>query len=461
MSRNMNSFALTAPAAVLVLAFAGSAFGQDKGLGEAVHEALAGNPDVAEARNRWLARRAEVRQAEGGYYPTVDLNAGIGYEHTDSPGTRAAGNHNNDLTRRELGLNLRQMLYDGSGTDSEVSRQQARLDSAAAQLVAAGQATAMRTAQAYVDLDRYHALYGLTDESLTIHRRIQDQIRLRSEAGVGRRADYDQVNSRVALAEVNRVAAGVNLEDARTTFQRVVGRMPQGAVEAAAELQADVLPASLDEALAIARANNPVLDTASADIAAAMAQHEASKQFDVPRVDLEVGGNRNADIDGTEGHVNDFEAMLRLRYNLYRGGSDQARQRVTAHNINEAKDIRDRSMRQLEESVRLAWAAHQATSAQLPLLRQQVESALATRKAYEKQFNIGQRTLLDLLNSENEVLQARQAVVETRADRLLAQYRLLEAMGSLLRHFDAAEVLAQGLTEEAALQQPQSPVVRE
>lgn len=448
----MNRFVLTGCAALFAAALAGSAYAQDTGLGEAVREALSSNPDVAEARNRWLARQAEVRQAEGGFYPSLDLNAGIGFEYTDSPSTRGAGNHGNDLTRKELGLNARQMLYDGHGTESEVSRQQARMNSAAAQLIAAGQSTAMRTAQAYVDLDRFHALYALTEESLTIHRRIQDQIRLRSEAGVGRRADFDQVNSRVALAEVNRVAAGVNLEDARTTFQRVVGRMPQGAAEAAAELQPDVLPTSLDQALEIARRKNPVLDTASADIAAAEAQHEASKQFDVPRLDLEVGGNINSNIAGTDGHVNDFAAMLRMRYNLYRGGSDHARQRVTAHNINEAKDIRDRSMRQLEESVRLAWAAYQATSAQLPLLRQQVTSALATRKAYEKQFNIGQRTLLDLLNSENEVLQARQAVVQTRTDRLLAQYRLLEAMGSLLDHFDAADVLAFAPTEDAAQQ---------
>ena len=126
----------------------------------------------------------------------------------------------------------------------------------------------------------------------------------------------------------------------------------------------------------------------------------------------------------------------------YRGGSDAARKRATAYNLNEARDVRDRSARQLEETVRLAWAAYQATGAQLPLLERQVAAALATRDAYEKHFNIGQRTLLDLLNSENEVFQARQSVVEARADHLLAQYRLLEAMGPRVDQLGVGEALA-------------------
>ena len=237
------------------------------------------------------------------------------------------------------------------------------------------------------------------------------------------------------------VAADVNLRDAETTYQRVVGRLPVG-LQAPAVIPDGAVPGSLQQALDIARANNPVLRTAAADIDAARAQHEAAKQFDYPRFDLELGGNLNDNIDGTEGDQDDLSAMLRMRYNLFRGGSDAARKRATGHNINEARDIRDRSMRQLEESIRLAWAAFEATGAQLPLLEQRIKAALATRAAYAKQFNIGQRTLLDLLNSENEVLEARQTAVETRADPVLAQYRMLEAMGVLIDRLCVSEALA-------------------
>ena len=427
----------------LIVAFgvAWPAQAQDGDLADVVRETLSSNPDVAEARDQWLARREEVRQAEGGFLPSIDLSAGIGYESTDSPSTRARGEGSEELTRKELGLNVRQMLFDGWGTHSEVSRQRARADSAAARLLSVGESTAMKATRAYADLQRYKQLRSISEENLKIHLRIQDQIRLRSEAGVGRRADFEQVKSRVALAEVNLVAADVNLLDAHTTFQRVVGKPPKAAY-APAEVPAGALPESLQQALDTAQTNNPVLHTAAADIDAARAQHEAAKQFDYPRLDLELGGNLNDNIDGTQGHVDDMSAMLRMRYNLYRGGSDAARKRATAHNVNEAKDIRDRSVRQLEESIRLAWAAYQATAAQVPLLERQVVAAKATRDAYAKQFNIGQRTLLDVLNSENEVLQGRESLVETLTDHLLAQYRVLEAMGMLVDNFDAASELA-------------------
>lgn len=422
---------------------------QDKDLQSVVRTALASNPDIDEARDQWLARREEAKQAEGGFRPSVDLNAGIGYEYTDSPSTRGAGEDSNELTRKELGLNVRQMLFDGWGTQSEVERQQARTDSAAARLLAVGESTAMDSVEAYVGLQREKQLLDITAESLQIHRRIQDQIRLRSDAGVGRRADLDQVNSRVALAQVNNLSADVNLRDARTTFQRVVGYLPHGDYAAVTEPKA-TLPASLEQALEVAKQQNPLLSVAMADIEAARAQYQAAKQFDLPRFDLELGGNLNDDIDGVEGHADDATAMIRMRYNLYRGGTDAARKRASAHNINEAKDVRDRTLRQLEESLRLAWAAFQTTGEQLPLLEQQVTAARSTRTAYGKQFNIGQRTLLDLLNSETEVLQARQGVVQTRADHLLAQYRILEAMGALIDHFKAGASLA----TEAEPQQP-------
>ena len=425
----------------LVLSWAWPACANDSDLAGVVRETLSTNPDVAEARDRWLARREEVRAAEGGFLPSLDLNAGIGYEYTDSPSTRARDDDSNELTRTELGLAARQMLFDGWGTRSEVSRQQARANSAAAQLLSVGESTAIKAARAYVDLQRYKDLRQISKENLDIHIRIQDQIRLRSEAGVGRRADYEQVRSRVALAEVNLVAADVNLLDAHTTFQRVVGRPPKAGY-APAEIPPGTFPESLQQALGIAQTNNPVLHTAAADIEAARAQHDAAKQYDYPRFDLELDGNMNDDIDGTEGEVDDMSAMLRMRYNLYRGGTDAARKRATAHNINEAMDIRDRSVRQLDETTRLAWAAYEATAAQVPLLERQVVAAKATRDAYAKQFNIGQRTLLDVLNSENEVLQGRESLVETRAEHLLAQYRVLEAMGALVDSFDAAAELA-------------------
>lgn len=421
-------------------AVASASVGAAVGLTEVVAQSLASNPELAEVTNQWLARREEVRRALAGYRPTIDLSAGIGREYTDNPGTGRSGRGSVELTRKEVGLSASQMLFDGWGTSNEVLRQRARLESAAARVAEVAESLAMQTSEAFIDLLRFREIDVLSADNVKVHLRIQDQIRLRSDAGVGRRADYDQVNARVALAKANKLAAAVNLLDAETTFRRVVGIAPAREL-LAPTLAAQELPPDLDLALKAARFANPVLVRAEADIEAAQAQNAAAKQFNYPRFDIEIRGNVNDNNDGADGNDDDLTTMLRMRYNLYRGGADDARIKETAYNVNEAKDVRDRAHRQLEESIRLAWSAYQATAAQLPFLREQITAARATLEAYKKQFNIGQRTLLDVLNSENEVLQARQRVVDTETDHLLAKYRILEAMGALLEHFGQASPL--------------------
>ncbi|MEJ2575662.1 MAG: TolC family outer membrane protein [Gammaproteobacteria bacterium] len=403
-------------------------------LAGAVDQALAASPEVAEAVNLWRARQEEVEGARAGFRPRVDLTAGFGYEYTDSPGSRALGQDSIELDRGEFGVSARQLLFDGFGTASELARQEARVASAAAGLRAVAESVAAKTAVAYVDLLRYRELEQLSGDSLQVHLRIQDQIRLRSDAGVGRRADLDQVDARVALAQANVIAAQVNRADAETGYRRVVGRFPPSEA-ARPQVTVERLPVTVDEAIELAKLANPQILGANADIEAAQESHRAAKQFNYPRLELEVGSNLDNNIDGAEGYRNEVEAMLRMRYNLYRGGADAAKVRETAYNITESKEVRNRAYRQLEEALRLAWAALDATTRQVPLLEAQIVAARATRDAYAKQFNIGQRTLIDLLNSENEVLAARQAVVNAASDRLLAYYRVLEAMGRLVEHF--------------------------
>ena len=124
--------------------------------------------------------------------------------------------------------------------------------------------------------------------------------------------------------------------------------------------------------------------------------------------------------------------MLRMRYNLYRGNSDQARNQQFAHLVEKAKQIRNNTRRQVEQEVRLAWVARDAINSQVPVLEDYVTDAQQTKEAYVKQFDLGRRTLLDLLNTENEMISARQSLVTARFDLLFNEYRLFHAMGELL-----------------------------
>ena len=399
-------------------------------LKHAVQHTINTNPEILIQKNEYLARREEVRQAEAGYYPTVDVNAGVGYEWTDSPTTRGDdGVGDEEMTRRELGITAIQPLFDGGATRNEVERHRARARATAHQIDGEAEKAGLSAVQVYLEVRRRQKLLNLAKKNLEVHERIHDQIKLRSESGVGRKADLDQIEARLALAENNIIAGRVNLEDAKTNYVKVVGQ-EAGSLAPVPSMRGK-LPRSKAQAVQMAQRNHPILKSAYADVDAALEQHEAAAHNNFPKLNFEVGATHNEDIDGVDGENNDFTAMLQLTWNLYNGGKDQARRRETAHQINQAKDIRNRTHRQVEESVRLSWAAYKATERQIALLRKQVNANIKTRDAYIQQFNLNERTLLDVLNTENDLYQSRQDLVEAETDNVFAQYRIGADLGRL------------------------------
>jgi len=406
-------------------------------LRSAVEKALASNPDIFIQVNERLSRDEEVERAKAGYLPTLDLNAGIGTERSQNSSTRARGSDSVTLTRREASLSARQMLFDGFATKNEVERQQARVSSTAYTVQGVAENTALDAVEAYLNLLRNDTLLKLADENLKAHKRSFDQIKIRSDAGVGRRADLEQISGRLALANSNLIAAQSNYDDGLTVYIRVIGEAPLG-VPVKPEKVQDNIPTSRDEAIEQAIEKHPTLKSAVADVEATMAQHRASRNTFYPRFDLELSQSWNRDLDGQIGTNNDSQAMVRMRYNLFNGGGDAARKRQTAHLIDEAKEVRNRTYRQVVETMRLSWNAFSATEQQLIYLDQHVKATVRTRDAYQKQFNIGQRTLLDLLNAENELFQAKQSYISADFDNLFARYRILNAEGGLLKNLGIA-----------------------
>ena len=404
-----------------------------------VNRALLQDPDVLEVANNHMSRQGEVQQAEAGYLPKVDMNAGYGWEMTDSPGTRGRetdfpqdnGHHDEDLYRGEFGLTITQMLWDGRATESEVDRQTSRVDSAKNRLSGVAEDVALSAVKAYVDVQRYREILALSEENVEKHKAIREQISKKVESGFSTQADLDQIDARLSLVEANLVAARANMLDAVSTYKRRVGEEPAEQLDPAIEVR-DVIPGSADEAIELSLNTNPVVAQAASDIEAAQAQHNASYQNHHPYVYLELSGDLNNNLDGTAGHYNESAAMIKMNYNLYNGGRDVGRIVQTAYQVQEAKEIRNRSLRQLEEEIRLAWAALESTDRQLEFLIKQVGFTESTRQAYAEQYTVSKRSLLDLLNTENEVYDAKVSLTNANADNIYAQYRIVSAMGNLI-----------------------------
>ncbi|WP_370462629.1 TolC family outer membrane protein [Pseudomaricurvus sp. HS19] len=423
----MNKFSKVAISASFMLAGVSQSYGLT--LQEAVDTTLQTNPEVLATRNEYLSRSAEVKQAKSDYLPTVELGAGLGRQSLESPGT---GGDEVTLTRQEASISARQLLFDGFATSSEIERQSARSDSAAFKVQEAEENTSLRVAEAYLNLMRYNELLTLARETLYEHQNIHDQMVLRNKSGVGSKADLDQISARLALAYSNTIAAQSNLLDARTNFYRVTGLSPN-LDELSMPGSPSALPSSLAAAEELALKQHPTLQSATADVESAEAQYRASESNYWPRLQLEADKRWDENIDGVEGDRDDLIVAVRLTYNLYNGGGDKARRSQTAHLAEQSRDVRNNTHRQVVESLRLSWSAYQTITEQMKYLQMHVESALNTKASYNKQFDIGRRTLLDLLNTENEVVDAKRALVNARFDHLFSQYRIFNSMGRLLQ----------------------------
>ena len=427
---------LTPITSAILLAMA-SAGAQAMSITEAIQSAVDQHPEVHSNRNSRLSADEDVKFARGGYFPTVDLVAGYGRQRSDNVNTRgvnADGTRSHDkatLNYTQSELRLRQMLFDGFNTSNEVGRTEAVVNSRAYYTQAIAQDVALRTIEVYLEVLKRRELVTLARNNLQAHLRVNDQIGLRSERGVGSTADLDQSRARRALAENNLDTAEVDLADAEANFFSVVSRMPDE-LETPVTIQGE-LPASLAEARQGMLENNPYLKSAQADVQAAEQQYQVAKSPFYPRLDAVLATGANNNTGGERGHSNnDWQAGVELSYNLFRGGSDRARLQSDSHKINQAMDIRNNALRTLNENLSLSWNAMTNARKQTPSAREYADTTTRVRAAYQDQFGLGQRTLLDVLDSENELYNASRRYTEVRYLEEYSMYRVLANMGELL-----------------------------
>jgi len=394
-------------------------------LEQAVSLTVINNPEIKAAFNEYQSKYYDAEASEGAYLPQLDLDAGIGHESVD-----LASGIENDLTRKEATLSLTQLIWDGNATINDMSRTAADAESVRYQLLSDASDIALEVSRIYLDSTKAFEILQLSEANLAIHKEIHRDIKRRVESGIGSTADLSQVEARIAKAHGNLIAAQNNLFDSHTQFKRLVGQAPQGLIFPRADEMA--LPLTLTEGLEMANNNHPVIKIAQVDVDSARFQYQQRKGNYYPTISVEASQIWRDDAGGIEGSSDEFAAMLRLRYNLFNGGSDQDQAESAAYQLNKAKDFRDRTFRSVEEGLRLSWSALDLTVQQKEFLADHVDSASETVIAYQKQYRLGKRTLLDVLNTENELFEARKGYIDSKYDEQFAKYRIFNATGVLL-----------------------------
>jgi adhesin transport system outer membrane protein len=416
------------------------AFAQQDTLKSAAQKAVLSSPEVLQKWHAYQATDNERDAAFGGYLPRVDLSAGIGRENRDDPILV------NDYTRRSTTLSLTQMLYDGFATRNEVKRLDHARQVRYFELLDASENVALEASRAYLDVLRYRKLVTLAEDNYIRHRAVFEQIQKKAQAGVARRVDLEQASGRLALAESNLLTETSNLHDVSARYQRLVGETPGGDMAAAPTLIGN-LPVDVPNALQAALNRNPAILGAIENLRSADAAVDVRKAAYQPRLDLRLKQERGSDLNGYIGSTDNRTAEVVATWNLFNGLSDRARSRQYADQVNVAKDLRDKTCRDVRQTAAIAYNDTRKLTEQLTYLDQHQLATEKARDAYRKQFDIGQRTLLDLLDTENELFQARRAYVIAEYDLLTAQARTQASAGNLLQTLELTRVAKDELAD--------------
>lgn len=416
--------------ALAAFAFAAQAQAQTAptaGLGAAAQKAIDGNPEVTARLNALRAATDEISVAKGGYLPRVDLSASVG---RDSDRITNRNPDSQSLNRNGVALSANQVLWDGLQTRREVERLGHAKLTRYFEFLSATEEAALEASRAYIDVQRFRRLVDLAQDNYVQHRYVQDQLQSKVKAGVGRGVDSEQATARLALADSNLTTEAANLHDVSTRYLRVVGEAPANDQPAVQGLDKGI-PSRSEDTTNQAVVASATVEAAVENLRAAKAQAAGQKSNYKPKVEARVRSGVGKNFDGIETQKRDTSAEILMSWNLYNGGSDQARARQLANLVNQAADQRDKACRDVRQTASIAHNDIQKLKDQLTALDRNVLAIEKARDAYRQQFDIGQRSLLDLLNSENELYTAKRAYVNAEADLQLAYARTHAAKNSL------------------------------
>ncbi len=393
---------------------------------DAVERAVNTNPEI---RARYHAFRDVVEEqnvAKGGFYPRIDISAGIGREWI-----RGENVTHSNMWRKDVRVELTQMLFDGFFTCNQVCRLKYSGQARYFEFMDALENVGLESFRSYVDVLRYREMLNLAKKNLDYHKEIYNQVSDRVKAGVGAGVDLQQISARVALAQSNYLTELSNLNDVMARYQRYVGELPDDNMQAVL-LPDDGIPGTIKETLEDAFQHNPGFLAKFADIKASKKAVKVQESKFYPRLDLKAWHDRSWDMQGVAGEQSTSVAEVAMTYNILNGGSNVAAVHQYREKMFTAMALKDKAGVDLRQTVTIAFNDRRMVSEQVRYLNQHRKNLNQVRVAYREQFNIGKRTLLDLLDTENEYYQAQRAYYNGFFDLTVANARTLAGMGRLL-----------------------------
>ncbi len=406
-------------------------------LEEALAQAYSTNPTLAAQRAALRATDERVAQALSGYRPTVQGTLSISGNRTNSRVQGAGGNDlTNSTTPKAAGLSVTQPIYDAT-VGPNVRRTERLVEAQRAIVVNTEQQVLLNAASAYMDVVQNQSVLTLNINNEQVLRRQLEAARDRFRVGEYTRTDVSQSESRLAASIANRISSEGTLAASRAVYERFIGTMPGKTLKA--PKPTFKLPATLDEVVEMARANHPAVLSAAFQESA---QREVvDQQFGrlLPSARLSAQGTRTFDAGTTSSfgagtpitRQDSGSIQAQIVIPLYSAGQPEALVREAKETANQARIQIDESRRQVASAAISSWQALMTARASIDSFQAQIKSAQIALEGVRQEAQVGSRTVLDVLNQEQELLNARVNLVRAQRDEMVQAFTVLSSIGQL------------------------------
>lgn len=405
---------------------AGTVHAQSADLPQLVAEALTHHPNIAVSRAEEEVAKSQLQEVKAGYLPQIDVQYQIGRENTDSPAI-----NDQKLTTSQGRLTLSQLLFDGFATWHQIQAQEAQVTAAAGRVYETAEDTALSVAEAYTNLRREYKRRAILEQNLQAHRDILVKIQAGAKAGVATKGDVAQARVRLDLAQIRLTNVQEQIDQAIAALARELGRAESDIAPMQADLFVD-FGLEMQSILAMAELQNPTLTVLEAEIIAADKTYQAQKGRFSPQVNLELSGSQGKDTGGLTGDDTRSSAMAVARWNLFRGGADQARVKTAQERKKAAQNRLLDTKRQIKQQVETNWAELASAKERYRFYQSQEMANKQVLDVYMTQYELGQRSLLDVLDGQRELSGAQENQIIEDFNIKLRIFRLLALQGRLI-----------------------------
>ena len=402
---------------------------QAETMAEALADTYETNPDIQSQRATLRATDEGVPQALSNWRPTVEVDGSYGLRQRERQlGAGQPVNENTDQPRT-LTLSVTQNLFRGLRTLAETEGAKNRVAAGRASLFDTEQSVLLQAVTAYMNVVRDRAILDLRENNVRVLEQQLQATQDRFDVGELTRTDVAQAQSRLASAISDRTAAEGVLNSSIATYNRVVGHPPGDLSQP--DLPVSLLPDNEDDAVGLAKVNNPSV------VAADFTERAARDDIDLvtgellPTLTLDGSVGAARDVVGGDSETDTQSITLNLNVPLYQAGGVYSRVREAKHTASRRLSEYATEQRQAEELARDSWADLQSARARIESFQAEVRAQEVAYDGVQQEAQVGSRTVLDVLDAEQELLNARVGLVQAQRDTVVAAYQMLSATGRL------------------------------